>query len=174
MFTYEQWCENNTNIKPLIRSLKSSLPEQYIGFYLHTVFGNEIEYQKQFTWLGRYSLDIFIPSLRLAVEYDGIYYHSYRKESDKSKNNLCKKNGISIIHICEADNNIIVSNKLNTIVYFPNKDYSNIGIAVNDLCSLINKSYNQSLYFNVDIKRDFEEIELCTKARLAALFKACN
>ena len=65
--TYEEWCKVNTNIMPLVRALKSSLPEQYIGFYLQKVFGNEVEYQKQFGWLGRRSLDIYIPSLQMPI-----------------------------------------------------------------------------------------------------------
>ena len=73
---YEQWCKANTNLTPLIRAMKSSLPEQYIGFYLHKALGDEIEYQQLFDWLGRMSLDIYIPSLQLAVEYDGTFYHS--------------------------------------------------------------------------------------------------
>ena len=68
---YQSWCDNNSNIKPLIRALKSSIPEQYIGFYLQKAFGeNGIEYQTQFVWLGKSSLDIYIPSLQLAIEYN--------------------------------------------------------------------------------------------------------
>lgn len=46
--TYEEWCKNNTDIAFLVRSLKSSIPEQYIGFYLHKLYGDEVEYQKQY------------------------------------------------------------------------------------------------------------------------------
>ena len=81
--TYEEWCKVNRNITPLVRSLKSSLPEQYISFYLHKVFGNEVEYQKQFDWLGRQSLDFYIPSLQLAIEYDGVYSHRNKTFNDR-------------------------------------------------------------------------------------------
>lgn len=91
MISYEQWCTKNTNIIPLARSLKSSVPEQYIGFYLQNFFGDIIECQKQFDWLGKNSLDIFISSLQLGIEYDGIYFHANREEADKLKTSLCKK-----------------------------------------------------------------------------------
>jgi len=81
--------------------MKSSLPEQYIGYYLEKVFGSEIEYQKQFDWLGRYSLDIYIPSLQLAIEYDGIYYHAYKSTTDNLKTSWCRSHGIFLIHIVE-------------------------------------------------------------------------
>ena len=82
---YEQWCKKNTNMFPLVRALKSSMPEQYIGFYLQNQLSEEIEYQKQFSWLGNHSLDIYIPSLHLGIEYDVVYYHSSRKGNDDYK-----------------------------------------------------------------------------------------
>ena len=64
-------------------------------------FINDIEYQKKFDWLGLSSLDIFIPSLRLAVEYDGGYFHKNRRTSDEYKTNICKSHGIRVIRIIE-------------------------------------------------------------------------
>ncbi len=158
MVTYEQWCKDNGDLKRLARSLHSSQPEQYIGFYLHNVFGKEIEYQKQFDWLGKRSLDIFIPSLSLAIEYDGIYHHSNNKKADRDKTNLCKKNKITVIHICEIDSSQTPPKKKNEIVYSPDRNYLNIGIAINEFCLWINKQYNKTLNVDVDIKRDAKEI----------------
>ena len=98
---YQQWCDQNTDVRPLIRALKSSMPEQYIGFYLEKTFHNEIEYQKKFDWLGNYSLDIYIPSMKLAIEYDGVYYHAKKKVDDRYKTALCKENGIFVVHVIE-------------------------------------------------------------------------
>ena len=50
--SYTQWCTQNSNVLPLVRTLKSPMPEQYIGFYLEKALSEEIEYQKQFPWLG--------------------------------------------------------------------------------------------------------------------------
>ncbi len=155
---YEQWCENNTNIKKLAQSLKSSLPEQYVGFYLHRVFGDEIEYQKQFDWLGRRSLDFFIPSLKLAVEYDGVYYHSYNQKADDDKTNLCKANDITLIRIREANNDKSILKKKNEIVYSPDKTYSNIANAIIDFFFLTNKKYNKTYGVDIDIERDSKKI----------------
>ena len=82
---YKQWCEQNADVRSLVRALKSSMPEQYIGFYLEKAFPNKIEYQKQFDWLGNYSLDMYIPSMKLAIEYDGAYYHAKKKADDRYK-----------------------------------------------------------------------------------------
>lgn len=157
MVTYEQWCKENDDIKRLAHSLHSSKPEQYVAFYLHTVFTNDIEYQKQFKWLGKKTLDIFIPSLNLAIEYDGIYYHSYKK-ADRDKTILCKKNGITVIRICEIESDHPLTKKKNEIFYLPDKNYLNIGIAINEFCLWIRKHYNKVLYIDVDIKRDSQQI----------------
>ncbi|MBE5888386.1 MAG: hypothetical protein E7283_06055 [Lachnospiraceae bacterium] len=156
--TYEEWCKTNTNIIPLVRSLHSSLPEQYIGFYLHEVFGDEVEYQKQFDWLGRRSLDIYIPSLQLAVEYDGEYYHRNTSSSDSQKTSLCHAHGIYLIHIQEMKATQDKSRKRNVVSYYYEKNYKNIDVAIQSLCVLINKKYGTTIQIDVDLNRDDKEI----------------
>lgn len=120
--TYEEWCNSNKNIVPLVRSLKSSLPEQYISFYLHKVFGDEIECQKQFEWLDKQSLDIYIPSLQLAIEYDGEYHHRNKLDVDAQKTSLCRSHGIYLIHIQEMKATQEKSRKRNVVSYYYEKN----------------------------------------------------
>lgn len=158
MITYEEWCKKNTNILPLVRSLKSSLPEQYIGFYLHTVFGDEVEYQKNFDWLGKCSLDIFIPSLQLAIEYDGFYFHSQRKASDNWKTRICRSYKINLIRILEQEAAQPENKNRNEITYYYSNNYKNIDVAIKALFERINKEYKLSLTIDVDIERDAKEL----------------
>ena len=95
--SYELWCAERRNIRKFARSLSSSVPEQYIGFYLQKAFAENLEYQKRFDWLGYRSLDIYVPSLKLAIEYDGEYYHTERRYLDNTKTNICKEHGIVFI-----------------------------------------------------------------------------
>ena len=65
-------------------------------------------YQYRTKWLGQQSLDVYIPSLKIAFEYQGIqhfspvdYFGGEQKfkelqERDLRKSNLCKKNGVRI------------------------------------------------------------------------------
>jgi len=155
---YEQWSEQNTDIKPLVRALKSSIPEQYIGFYLGKVFGEGIEYQKQFDWFGNNSLDIYIPSLQLAVEYDGSYYHAERRVVDNNKTNLCRAHGIHTIRVIELDFEQENSRKCNEINYYYTKGYGNTDIVIYSLFEMINRKYGMSLLSDVDLKRDEQAI----------------
>ena len=66
-------------------------------------------YQYRPDWLGRQSLDLFIPSLATAIEYQGIqHYHpvdffggeealSQRQELDRVKKELCEEYGVRLI-----------------------------------------------------------------------------
>ena len=77
---------------------------------------SSIVYSYRPDWLLGKELDIFIPDLNLAVEYNGMVYHhssitdnkflnTFTKTScyHKSKYALCKKNGIDLIHIFEFE-----------------------------------------------------------------------
>jgi len=53
-----------------------------------------------------YQLDIFIPSHNIAIEYDGLYWHSelYKdKNYHLHKTELCNRMGIQLIHIFEDE-----------------------------------------------------------------------
>ncbi len=66
-------------------------------------------YQYRPEWLGRQSLDLYIPSLRTAIEYQGIQHYypveffggeealSQRQELDLQKKKLCEENDVRLI-----------------------------------------------------------------------------
>lgn len=154
---YKQWCNKHTDIIKLAKRLKSSKPEQYIGFYLSKAFGESVEYQKMFDWLGRKSLDIYVPQLKLAVEYDGICYHKYRIEDDCEKDEICRSHGIEVVRIHE-ENTPKLSHSENDFFYVNDRDYNNINIPVDFLHSYIHHKYGMLIMNDVNVKRDYEEI----------------
>ena len=76
---------------------KTSFPEQAICFYIKQVFPDAINRYRD---LG-FELDIYIPSIKTAVEYDGIWFHKDKKSIEKNKNQKCKNNNIGLIRIRE-------------------------------------------------------------------------
>lgn len=59
------------------------------------------------TIIPPYELDIYIPEKKIAIEYDGLIWHSEKFGKDKNyhlnKTELCEKQGIRLIHIFEDE-----------------------------------------------------------------------
>lgn len=81
--------------------IQVSFPEKAIAFYLQTA-GLEIKENYRPQWLKRKELDIYIPSLRVGIEYDGEAWHKSGRD-DISKDLLCLANGVGLIRIREPN-----------------------------------------------------------------------
>ena len=80
---------------------QTSFREQAFFYYLRQIFPDAVSRYKD-DWLGRFELDIFIPSQKLAIEYDGVAWHKEDKfERERRKYELCAKRGIKLIRIKE-------------------------------------------------------------------------
>lgn len=51
-------------------------------------------------WLGKKEIDVFIPTLNIGIEYDGVAWHQ-DIEKDDEKTNLCKAHGTTLYRIRE-------------------------------------------------------------------------
>jgi hypothetical protein len=74
-------------------------------------------------FIERFELDILIPELKIAIEYNGLYWHSERNDKGKeyhiTKTKLCKEKGIRLIQIFSDEwynKKEIVKSKLNHII----------------------------------------------------------
>ncbi len=76
---------------------KTSFPEYAILYYLQN-YG--LEAMHLYREKG-YELDIFIPSKKIAIEYDGNLWHRNKEKSDLEKNLKCKIDGIKLYRIRE-------------------------------------------------------------------------
>ena len=97
---------NGTNCPICNVGRKTSFAEQAFYYYIKQVFPDAINrYNADF--LGLMELDIFIPSIKCAIEYDGEPWHGKgfkgKREREKRKYNLCIKNGIQLIRIREGN-----------------------------------------------------------------------
>ena len=81
------------------RSLHISFPEKVLFFYLSQAFPDAVENYKA-PWLEKKELDIYIPSKKTGVEFDGAWYHK-DVEKDMVKDDLCNAQGASLIRIRE-------------------------------------------------------------------------
>ena len=76
----------------------SSFPEYAIFFYFKQHGVEAIHSYKE----NGYELDVFVPSKKIAVEYDGGFWHKSRNKEDLEKNAKCKNDGIKLYRIREG------------------------------------------------------------------------
>ena len=79
---------------------QTSFPEKIVFYYIHNTYKDAIENYKP-DWLKPMEFDIFIPSIKVAIEYDGRKWHKDSK-NDNKKNDLCIKNGIKLYRLREV------------------------------------------------------------------------
>ena len=77
---------------------KTSFPEYSIVYYLKKHSLEAIHTYKE----KGYELDIFIPSKKIAIEYDGYLWHKNRAKQDLEKNQKCARDGIQLYRIREG------------------------------------------------------------------------
>lgn len=137
------WISHSQETKDIMRKIKiDKLKEDPSSFFEKTSKG-EIDLLNFIQSLGfnivpnereilcGKELDIFIPQLNIAIEYNGIYFHSdkFKNKNDHlNKTKECELKGIRLIHIWESDwlyrNEIIKSNLINILNKTPNKIYA--------------------------------------------------
>lgn len=76
----------------------TSFPEYAIAYYLKK-YGLDVihSYREK-----GYELDIYIPSPKIAIEYDGYFWHKSKAKKDLNKNLRCQKDGIKLYRIREG------------------------------------------------------------------------
>ena len=124
-------------------STQTSRPEIRLFCELNWIFPDAIWRHK----IDKTEVDVFIPSLRVAVEYDGSYFHQDKIDRDKAKNDKLKTKGIFVIRLRERPLTVISS--LDTVT-------ESEGIKKNDLNNLLLKipHKNEEL---LSLFRDYQE-----------------
>lgn len=100
--TYQAWMSNrcgksHTGCPICDKENHTSFPEQALFFYLKQVFKDACNSDREAIGI---ELDIYIPSLKVAIEYDGLNWHKNNNYENK-KNSLCEQYGIRLIRIRE-------------------------------------------------------------------------
>lgn len=80
--------------------------EKEVAEYVKSIYdGRVVENDRSV--INPFELDIYLPDKRLAIEFDGFYWHSDAKNKDNyyhlNKTELCEKQGIQLIHVFEDE-----------------------------------------------------------------------
>ena len=109
---------NGTNC-PICNSRKqTSFREQAIYYYVKKLYPETLSRFKP-EGFGKFELDIYIPEIRFAIEYDGAAWHKNSGfEREERKFQLCQKNNIKLIRIKEQMPNELEPFLANEILSF--------------------------------------------------------
>ena len=144
---------NGTGCPICYSGRQTSFAEQAVFFYVKNLYPDAISRYKA-DFLGKFELDIYIPSIKYAIEYDGEAWHKANKlERERKKYLLCKKHGITLIRLREQmpeQNSDIADYMIGT----PNLyEHKNLAIAIKQLVLRIspNKSFQDDF---INLNRD--------------------
>lgn len=135
------------------KELQTSFPEQTIYFYIKQLFPDSIN---RYSDAGK-ELDIFIPSISIGIEYDGMYFHTSKtREKEHAKDIFFSSKGITVIRVKEVDNSDrpVYFNE-NIIYYSPTGRYRHLPEAISMLVKFISVKSNKSIpLIDICLERD--------------------
>jgi len=131
------------------REMRTSFQEKAIAFYLEQIIQIQENYRPPF--LKRGELDIFIPLLQIAIEYDGRKGHTEDKlPSDIRKNQLCADNQIRLIRIREKECPPISGE----VIIVRNKSDQDLENAIRSILNTVCNELGCNLEVTVDLAKD--------------------
>lgn len=136
---------------------KTSFPEQAVYYYVKRAFPDAINsYRPEF--LEPYEIDVFIPSLRVGIEYDGFFWHQDRK-ADFEKTKKLIKNGIQLIRISEvkrekntSEHDIVIPSEFNR------RGNASLEGAIVELFAVLNEKWHVGEKLDINLDRDESSI----------------
>ena len=143
------------------QELHTSFPEQALFFYISKYENVSNRYM-----LDKYELDLFLPEYQIAIEYDGIYYHSSEeaKKREQRKNDYLRKHKIKLIRIKETDG-CKISND-NVIFRMLKRKEEGLDDAICEVFKTISKTNGKHYNLDINTYRDKQQIwanYLCMK-----------
>lgn len=133
-----------------------SVPEKVFFYYLSQIY-DDIQENAKPECLGNMELDIYIPSLRVAIEYDGKVWHR-NKERDIKKDRMCYKNGIRLLRIRELGLEKYETTAILFETSSPTTDLLYLESTVNNVIEYINKLSGVECNIDINLARDYYEI----------------
>lgn len=148
---------NGTGCPICSQGTQTSFPEQAIFYYLKNSFEDAVN---RYKFENKWEIDIFVPSLNFGIEYDGLFYHQTKEESDLKKEENIAEGGVRLLRVresrekldkCYAEGNVIYCSK--------NPSESNLNDAIEMCFGYISENITNKPYeINVDVKRDRNNI----------------
>ena len=148
---------HGTNCPICNNGRQTSFSEQAVYYYIRKVFPDTINRYKNVFDNGM-ELDIYIPSIQTAIEYDGVFYHKKKLQSEMKKYEICKQHHIKLIRIKEVD---ITQDKeqnktADFVFHVPGLGDTKqaLDTAINILLSELTSKFPSYIHIDVDTEKD--------------------
>ena len=147
--------ENNSHCPQCYKFYQSSFAEQVIYYYMKKIFKDTINRYKD----EGYELDIYIPSIKIGIEYDGFFYHQKidRKKRDKrkkAKDIFFNKKNIFVVHVIERNDNYVDYKSKNEIFCKHDHKYNFMKDVIYKILEIVNYRTGKEMSLDVDVNRD--------------------
>jgi protein-arginine kinase activator protein McsA len=139
---------SGTGCPHCVKSRRTSLPEQTLFYYIKQAFPDAVNGDREEIAL---ELDIYIPSLKVAIEYDGRLWH-LDEERDVKKNVMCKEKGLFLIRVREIGCAEIKEDDNCKIIDVISGNQNSLVSAINKVANILNVD------IDIAIERDIAEI----------------
>lgn len=116
-----------------IKENQTSFPEQAIYYYVTQAFSDAKNRDKEAVGL---ELDIYIPSIKTAIEYDGYAWHQ-DSAKDIRKNARCRSKGIKLIRMREGGCPALEEDDFCRAVYVVPNNREKLSRGISDLCAML-------------------------------------
>ena len=134
---------------------QTSFPEQAILFYVKKLFPDALNRYKGL-FKTAMELDIYIPSINIAIEYDGAAWHkmSHSAQREQKKYNICKDHKIFLYRVREESNSKASADKVYSVPAF---SFSKLPLFDEMIKNLL-KDISNERDIDVNLERDMFEI----------------
>lgn len=136
------------------KGLRISVGEKTVFYYLKQAFPN-IQENYHADWLGKSELDMFVPHLNFAVEYDGSRWHK-KVSQDIDKDALCLSHGVTLVRIRECRCPAYTSSSLK--FYLKNDSDNELVEAISFVFQTIQEKYHIHNFPTIDINQSKETV----------------
>lgn len=148
--SYQAWMDNrcgaaHTGCTVCNKEKHTSFPEQALYFYIKKFFPDAVNSDKGATGV---ELDIYIPSHKIAVEYDGYTWHKNNKYELK-KNAVCQRKNINLIRIREVG--LEMYDNCYCLLRTDRRTSDSLSQVIKETINVIDETLNP----DVDVERDF-------------------
>ena len=143
-----------TGCPECIKEKFTSFPEQAIMFYVSQSFPNV---KNRYMLDNSIEIDVFIPELSIAIEYDGSLFHNTKEglERDKKKYLYLQKQNIYLIRIKESMDELYMHDTADVYIgYNDNKNNRHLENILQDLRFELSKRHQKNILWDINIARD--------------------